>query len=68
MKYIHQHHIPTSTALALLSLNLLQQEGLLSSYTQADVLAKRFHFTNPQIGKEIQEWISTVEIKDDFCF
>ncbi|MDD2687882.1 MAG: N-6 DNA methylase [Bacteroidales bacterium] len=68
VKYIHQHHIPTSTALALLSLNLLQQEGLLSSYTQADVLAKRFHFTNPQIGKEIQEWISTVEIKDDFLF
>lgn len=66
--YIKEHHIPTSTALALLSLNVLCRKDLLVKFTIKDIINKRLIFKNKQIEKEMQDWLSDLKITKELLF
>ena len=59
--FIQMHPISTSTALLLLSLNLLYKEKMMQAFTFEDVLNQKLRFKNKYIENEIRDWFSSLQ-------
>ena len=71
INFIQKNNIKTTTALFLLSLNLLKKEKILRTANFEDIKKGKLLFTNKQIQKEINSWlldIKAVSIKPRFSF
>ena len=72
INFIQKNNIKTTTALFLLSLNLLKKEKILPTINFRDIeRGKELLFTNKQIKKEINSWLLDVRsenIKPHFSF
>lgn len=72
INFIQKNNIKTTTALFLLSLNLLKKEKILSKINFQDIKKdKKLFFTNKQIQKEINSWLLDLKsenIKPYFSF
>lgn len=71
INFVAEKNINISIALLLLSLNLLQKEKIVASFTIQSLINQNFVFANKQIGEEIQAWLSEIRvsnIKSEFAF
>ena len=71
INFIQKNNIKVTTALFLLSLNLLKKEKILRTKNFEDIKKGKLLFTNKQIQKEISSWlldIKAVDIKPRFSF
>ncbi len=71
INFIQKNNIKTTTALFLLSLNLLKKEKILLTKSFKDIKKGKLLFTNKQIQKEINAWLldlKAINIKPLFSF
>lgn len=72
VEFVKSHKIDLFSALLLVSLNLLEKEGVASPVTIDDVIqGKDLPITNGQIKEEIRSWLSGIKsgsIKENFSF
>ncbi|MDY0015407.1 MAG: N-6 DNA methylase, partial [Bacteroidales bacterium] len=61
-KFIEAQRIPTSTALFLLALNLLQKEKMIQTITLQELINNKLIFYNKQLNIEINDWMSSLDI------
>jgi len=70
--FIKSNNIDLSSALLLISLNLLQKEEIICGINIKDIVQKKdLSITNKQIKEEIKSWLSEIEdgtIKETFSF
>ncbi|MDD3281655.1 MAG: N-6 DNA methylase, partial [Bacteroidales bacterium] len=62
INFIQAQRIPTSTALLLLALNLLQKEKMIQAFTWQELINNKLIFNNKQLTIEINDWMSSLDI------
>jgi hypothetical protein len=68
--FVQENQINTNTAMLLISLNLLAQEGLLVQPNITEVNNRKLKFNNVQAEKEIQNWSANIkqETKNEYKY